>query len=40
MSKYILEVLKEYNIIKNLGYFTIDNVLDNNTIITALALIL
>ena len=37
MSKYVLEVLIEYNIIKNLGYFVIDNVLDNDTIIVSLS---
>jgi hypothetical protein len=35
--KYVLEVLIEYNIIKNLGYFVINNVLDNNTIIALLS---
>lgn len=40
MSKYVLEVLKEYDIIKNLSYFTMDNALDNDTIITALSLAL
>lgn len=33
LSKYVLEVLKEYDIIKNLGYFTIDNAPDNDIII-------
>ena len=37
MLKYILEVLEEYNIVRNLGYFIIDNVPNNNTIITVLS---
>jgi len=40
MSKYVLKVLKEYDIICNLGYFTIDNALNNNTMIIALSLAL
>ena len=40
MSTYVLDVLKEYDIIKNLGYFTIDNTLDNDTIIATLSLAL
>jgi hypothetical protein len=35
--KYVLKVLIEYDIIKNLGYFVIDNTLNNNTIITLLS---
>jgi len=37
MSKYVLEVLIEYDIIKNLGYFVMDNVLDNDTIMVLLS---
>ena len=37
MSKYVLETLKEYDIIRNLGYFIIDNTLDNDIIIAALS---
>jgi hypothetical protein len=37
MLKYILKVLIKYNIIKNLRYFVINNVLDNNTIIALLS---
>jgi hypothetical protein len=40
MSTYVLDVLKEYDIIKNLGYFTIDNAPDNDTIIATLSLAL
>ena len=40
ISKYILEVLKEYDIIRNLGCFIIDNALDNDMMMTALSLIL
>ena len=40
MSKYVIKVLKEYDIIRNLRYFTIDNAPDNNTIIAALSLAL
>jgi hypothetical protein len=40
MSKYVLEVLIKYDIIKNLGYFIIDNILDNNIIMALLSLIL
>jgi hypothetical protein len=38
--KYILEVLIKYNIIKNLGYFIINNILNNNIIIILLSLTL
>ena len=38
MSKYVIKVLKEYDIIRNLRYFTIDNAPNNNTIITTLSL--
>ena len=37
MSKYVLEVLKEYDIVRNLGYFVIDNVPNNDTIIIVLS---
>ncbi len=37
MSKYVLEVLEEYDIVRNLGYFVIDNVPDNDTMMTALS---
>jgi hypothetical protein len=30
ISKYIMKILKEYNIKNNLGYFVIDNAPDNN----------
>ena len=40
MSTYVLDVLKEYDIIKNLGYFTIDNTPDNDTIMATLSLVL
>jgi hypothetical protein len=40
IAKYVLEVLKEYDIIKNLRYFTIDNTIDNDLIILALSLVL
>ena len=40
MSTYVLDVLKEYDIIKNLGYFTIDNAPDNDTIMATLSLTL
>jgi len=40
MAKYVLKVLKEYDIIRNLGYFTIDNARDNNIMIAALSLAL
>jgi dihydropteroate synthase len=35
IHKYVLEVLKEYEIIKTLGYFVMDNAPDNDTMITA-----
>ncbi len=38
MSKYVIEVLKEYDIIRNLRYFTIDNAPDNDTMMAALSL--
>lgn len=34
---YLLNVIKEYGIKKNLGYIVIDNTLDNNTMITVLS---
>jgi hypothetical protein len=40
MSKYVLEVLIQYNIIKNLGYFVIDNAPDNNIMMASLSLAL
>ena len=40
MSKYIIEVLKDYDIIRNLGYFTMDNAPDNDTMMTTLSLAL
>jgi hypothetical protein len=40
ISKYVIEVLKEYDIKSNLGYFVIDNILDNNIIIIVLSLVL
>jgi hypothetical protein len=36
MLKYVLKVLIKYNIIKDLGYFVINNVPDNNIIIALL----
>ncbi len=38
--KYVIEVIKEYSIIHNLGYFVIDNAPNNDTIITTLSLTL
>jgi hypothetical protein len=40
ISRYVLEVLKEYDITCNLGYFTMDNTLDNDTMMIALSLAL
>jgi hypothetical protein len=40
MSRYVLEVIKEYEIIRNLGYFIIDNAPNNNIIIKELSLTL
>jgi len=40
MSKYVIEVLKDYDIIHNLGYFTIDNAPNKDTMITTLSLAL
>jgi hypothetical protein len=40
MAQYVIEVLKDYGIVHNLGYFTMDNALDNDTMMTALSLIL
>ena len=37
MLKYVIKVLKDYDIIRNLGYFIIDNAPNNNIIITALS---
>jgi hypothetical protein len=36
MLKYLFNVIKDYNIKKNLGYIVIDNALDNDIIIIAL----
>ncbi len=38
MSRYLLDVIKEYRIKANLGYIVIDNAPNNNTIITALSI--
>ena len=38
MSRYLLDVIKEYRIEANLGYIVIDNAPNNNTIITALSI--
>jgi hypothetical protein len=35
MSKYLINVIKEYDIEKNLGYIVMDNAPDNDTIIAA-----
>lgn len=40
MARYVLEVLKEYDIIRNLGYFIMDNAPDNDIIMAALSLTL
>jgi hypothetical protein len=40
MSKYVIDVLEEYNIVRKLGYFTIDNAPDNDTMMTTLSLAL
>ena len=37
MARYLLEVIKDYEIKKNLGYIVIDNALDNNTLMTSLS---
>ena len=37
MSKYVIKVLKDYDIIRNLGYFVIDNAPNNDTIMTTLS---
>jgi hypothetical protein len=37
IAKYLLDVIKDYEIKKNLGYIVIDNALDNNTIISSLS---
>jgi hypothetical protein len=36
----VFKVIKEYDIVRNLGYFIMDNVLDNDTIIKELSLAL
>ncbi len=38
LLKYIIEVLIEYKIKENLGYFVIDNAPNNNTIMASLSL--
>ena len=40
ITKYVFKVLKKYDIIRNLGYFIINNVKDNDTIIIILFLAL
>jgi hypothetical protein len=40
MSRYVLKVIKEYKIVRNLGYFIIDNAPNNNIIIKELSLTL
>ena len=40
MLRYVLEVIKEYDIVRNLGYFTIDNAPDNDIMIKELSLAL
>ncbi len=37
ISKYVLEVLEEYDIVRNLSYFVIDNVPNNDMMITVLS---
>ena len=37
MAKYLLKVIKDYEIKKNLGYIIIDNTLDNNIMMTLLS---
>jgi len=37
MLVYVIEVIREYRIKKNLSYFVIDNTSDNDTIITSLS---
>ena len=37
IAKYLLEVIKDYEIKKNLGYIIIDNALDNDIIMTSLS---
>ena len=38
IAKYVFKVLKKYDIIRNLSYFIIDNIKDNNIIIAVLFL--
>jgi hypothetical protein len=40
MLRYVLKVIKEYDIIWNLGYFIIDNAPNNDIIIKELSLTL
>jgi hypothetical protein len=37
ITRYVLEVLKEYDIIRNLGYFIINNVPNNDIMIITLS---
>ena len=37
MSRYLLDIIKEYRIEANLGYIVIDNAPNNDTIMTALS---
>ena len=37
MSVYVMEVIREYRIKKNLSYFVIDNASNNDTIMTSLS---
>lgn len=38
MSKYVMEVILDYSFEKNLGYFVMDNALDNDTLLTNISL--
>ena len=37
IARYLLEVIKDYEIEKNLGYIIIDNAQDNDTMMTSLS---
>ena len=37
MSVYVIEVIREYRIEKNLSYFVMDNASDNDTMMTSLS---
>jgi hypothetical protein len=37
IAKYLLDVIKDYEIEKNLGYIVMDNALDNNTMMSSLS---